>query len=153
VFDAVEVRALCRPVKFFHIDLDEPFLYGLRFVYGGIVMLEQGLPQTVATKLEAVNRLECHCMLRDIRMISKHLHFFVHVFNHIVGINRCTALTIPHCSDILSLLSVIRVDGTEVLYSGRTCLGDDTNMKNNMIFFLFNKSEGIGLEMIEMLSK
>jgi hypothetical protein len=26
VFDGVEVRALCRPVKFFHTDLDKPFL-------------------------------------------------------------------------------------------------------------------------------
>ncbi|KAK6322617.1 hypothetical protein J4Q44_G00074090 [Coregonus suidteri] len=32
VFDGVEVRALCRPVKFFHTDLDKPFLYGPRFV-------------------------------------------------------------------------------------------------------------------------
>ena len=36
VFDWVEVRALCRPVKFFHTDLDKPFLYGLRFVHGGL---------------------------------------------------------------------------------------------------------------------
>ena len=41
VFDGVEVRALCRPVKFFHRDLDKPFLYGPRFVHGIIVMLEQ----------------------------------------------------------------------------------------------------------------
>ena len=33
------------------IDLDKPFLYGPCF------------PQTVATKLEADNHLECHCML------------------------------------------------------------------------------------------
>jgi hypothetical protein len=32
---------LCRPVKFFHTDLDKPFLYGPRFVHGGIVMLKQ----------------------------------------------------------------------------------------------------------------
>ena len=25
VFDGVEVRALCMPVKFFHTDLDKPF--------------------------------------------------------------------------------------------------------------------------------
>ena len=57
--------ALCRPVKFFHTDLDKPFLYGPRFVHGGIVMLKQerAFPQTVATKLEAQNRLEYHCML------------------------------------------------------------------------------------------
>jgi hypothetical protein len=41
VFDVVEVRALCRPVKFFHTDLDKLFLYGPCFVYGGIVMLKQ----------------------------------------------------------------------------------------------------------------
>ena len=44
VFDGVEVRALCRPVKLFHTDLNKPFLYGLH--------------QTVATKLEAQNRLD-----------------------------------------------------------------------------------------------
>ena len=41
VFDGVEVRALCRPVKFFHTDLNKPFLYGPRFVHSGIVMLKQ----------------------------------------------------------------------------------------------------------------
>jgi hypothetical protein len=41
VFIGVEVRALCRPVKFFHTDLDKPFLYGPRFVHRGIVMLNQ----------------------------------------------------------------------------------------------------------------
>ena len=60
VIDVVEVRALCKPVKFFHTDLDKPFLYGPQFVHGGIVMLKQEkLPQTVATKLEAQNHLEC----------------------------------------------------------------------------------------------
>jgi hypothetical protein len=65
VFDEVEVKALCRPVKFFHTDLDKPFLYGPRFVHEGILMLKLGkcLPQTVATKLEAQKHLECHCML------------------------------------------------------------------------------------------
>jgi hypothetical protein len=50
VFDGIEVRALCRPVKFFHTDLDKPFLYGPRFVHAGIVMLKQErtVPQTVA---------------------------------------------------------------------------------------------------------
>ena len=37
----VEVRATCKPVKFFHTDLDKPFLYGPRFVHVGIVMLKQ----------------------------------------------------------------------------------------------------------------
>jgi hypothetical protein len=41
VFNGVEVRALCRPVKLFHTDLDKQFLYGPRFVHGGIVMLKQ----------------------------------------------------------------------------------------------------------------
>jgi hypothetical protein len=65
VFDGVEVRALCRSVKFFHTDLDKPFLYGPRFVQGGIVMLKQerAFPKLLPIKLEAQNRLECHCML------------------------------------------------------------------------------------------
>jgi hypothetical protein len=33
VFDGVEVNALCRPVKFFHTNLDNPFQYGPRFVH------------------------------------------------------------------------------------------------------------------------
>ena len=41
VFDVVEVRALCRPVKFLHTNLDKLVLYGPRFVHGGIVMLKQ----------------------------------------------------------------------------------------------------------------
>ena len=41
MFDGVEVRALCRPVKFFHTDLDKFFLYGPRLVHRGIVMLKQ----------------------------------------------------------------------------------------------------------------
>ena len=40
VFDGVEVRALCRPVKFFHTNLNKPFLYGPHFVHRGIVMLK-----------------------------------------------------------------------------------------------------------------
>jgi hypothetical protein len=28
-------------VKFFHTDLDKPFLYGHHFVHGGIVMMKQ----------------------------------------------------------------------------------------------------------------
>jgi hypothetical protein len=60
VLDGVEVRALCRAVKFFHTVLNKPFQYGPRFVHRGIVMLSlgNGLPQTIATKLEAQNRLE-----------------------------------------------------------------------------------------------
>ena len=41
VFNVVVVRALCRPVKFFHTDLTKPFLYGPGFVHRGIVMLKQ----------------------------------------------------------------------------------------------------------------
>ena len=41
VFNGVEVRALCRPVKFYHTDLDKTFLYGPRFVHRSIVMLNQ----------------------------------------------------------------------------------------------------------------
>jgi len=46
----IEVRALCSLVKFFYIKL---FLFV--FINRGIFMLKQekGLPQTVATKLEA----------------------------------------------------------------------------------------------------
>ena len=40
-FDEVEVRALCRPVTFFHTDLKNTFLYGPHFVHRGIVMLKQ----------------------------------------------------------------------------------------------------------------
>ena len=37
----VEVSTLCRPVKFFHNDLNKPFLYEPRFVHMDIVMLKQ----------------------------------------------------------------------------------------------------------------
>ena len=39
--DEVEVRALSRSVKFFHTDLNKPFLNGPCFVHRGIVMLKQ----------------------------------------------------------------------------------------------------------------
>jgi hypothetical protein len=38
----VEVRALCRPVKFFHADLDKPFLYG-KLVVEDIPLVVWGL--------------------------------------------------------------------------------------------------------------
>jgi hypothetical protein len=41
VFDGVEVRSLCRPIKLFHTHLDKPFLNGTRFVNRGIVMLKK----------------------------------------------------------------------------------------------------------------
>jgi hypothetical protein len=40
VFEWVEVRALCKPVKFFHTDLEKPFLYGPHFVHEDVVMLK-----------------------------------------------------------------------------------------------------------------
>jgi hypothetical protein len=47
VFDGVEVKALCRPVKFFHTNLNKKNLYGPRFMTGGIVMLkrEKAIPK------------------------------------------------------------------------------------------------------------
>ena len=62
VFNGVDVRALCRPVKFFHTDLDKPFLYGPHFEHCH-TETGKGLPQTVTPKLEAPNHLECHGML------------------------------------------------------------------------------------------
>jgi hypothetical protein len=41
VFNGVEVRALCSPVKFFHTYLNKLFLYRPTFVHGGVVMLKQ----------------------------------------------------------------------------------------------------------------
>ena len=41
MFNGVEFRALCRPVMFFHTDLEKPLLYGPHFVHGGIVLLKQ----------------------------------------------------------------------------------------------------------------
>ena len=41
VFDGVEVRALCRSAKFFHTNLDKPFLYGPRFLHRGNVIMKQ----------------------------------------------------------------------------------------------------------------
>ena len=61
VFDGVEVRALCRLVKFFHTDLDKPFLYGPHFVHVDIVMLKQerGFPKLLpqSTQLLSVKSL------------------------------------------------------------------------------------------------
>ena len=64
-FDGVEVRALCRPVKFFHTNLNKPFLYGPRFVHCQHCHAEtgKGFPQTVATNLEEQNCLESNCRL------------------------------------------------------------------------------------------
>ena len=60
MFDGFEVRALCRPVKFFHTDLDKPFLYGPHLVYGGIVMLKQEKAfLKLLSQLEAQNVILC----------------------------------------------------------------------------------------------
>ena len=49
VFDGVKVRTLCRTVKFFHTDLNKPFMYGPGFVHGDIVMLKQERPNCCHT--------------------------------------------------------------------------------------------------------
>ena len=41
VFDVVEVRALCRPVKFFHMISTNHFCMDLTLCTGGIAMLNQ----------------------------------------------------------------------------------------------------------------
>ena len=69
VFDGVEVRALCRPVKFFHSDLDEPFLYGPRFVRGGVIMLnwEKAFPKLLPQSWKhriIYNAFQCCVVLR-----------------------------------------------------------------------------------------
>jgi hypothetical protein len=48
------VRDLCRIVKFFHINLDKPFLKWISLCARGYCHAEtgKGLPQTVATMLE-----------------------------------------------------------------------------------------------------
>jgi hypothetical protein len=55
VFNGVEVRALCRPVKFLHTDLDKTFLYGPRFVHEGIVIQKQerGFPKLLPRSTES----------------------------------------------------------------------------------------------------
>jgi hypothetical protein len=57
--------ALCMSVKFFHTDFEQTisiwtWLYAWGYCHAETA---KGLPQTVATKLEAQNCLECHCML------------------------------------------------------------------------------------------
>jgi hypothetical protein len=71
VIDGVEVRALCRPVKFFHTDLDKPFLYGPRFVHGGIVMLKQ---ETAFLKLfpQSFPSLELRGLARTMKNSPEH---------------------------------------------------------------------------------
>ena len=56
---------LCSGQSFFHTDLNKSFSIWTSLCAHGHCHSEKGmgLPQTVATKLEAQNRLECHCML------------------------------------------------------------------------------------------
>jgi hypothetical protein len=62
VFDGVEVRALCKPVKFLHTDVDKTISVWTSLCARGHSQAKtgKGLPQTVATKLEAQNG---NCML------------------------------------------------------------------------------------------
>lgn len=46
VLDGVEVRALCRPVQFFHNILRNPSIYGAGFVHGGHCHVETEKGQT-----------------------------------------------------------------------------------------------------------
>ena len=57
----VEVRAQCRPVKFFHTKLGKTFLYIPDFVNGGNVMLKQ--ERDKHKLLGAHYCLKYHCML------------------------------------------------------------------------------------------
>jgi hypothetical protein len=51
------------PPSLFHTDLDN-FCMDLTLCPGAFhAKIGKGLPQTVATKLESQNRLECNCML------------------------------------------------------------------------------------------
>jgi hypothetical protein len=65
VFDAVEVRALCRGVKFFYTDFKQTISVWTSLCGWGHCHNETGkvLQHTFATRLETQNRLECHCML------------------------------------------------------------------------------------------
>lgn len=64
VLDGVEVRALCRPGKFFHTKLEKRFLYGAGFEQGGFVYNRVGKTQTGDTKLEEYYCLKKHFMLQ-----------------------------------------------------------------------------------------
>jgi hypothetical protein len=73
VFHGVEVRALCRPVKFFHTDLRQTISLWTLLCAQGHCHTEtaKGLPQTFAIMLEAQNHLECHCMLKALARTMK----------------------------------------------------------------------------------
>lgn len=55
LLESIEVRALCRPVHFFHTKLGKTFLYPPGFMHRGQCHVDTGknLLWTVATKLEA----------------------------------------------------------------------------------------------------
>lgn len=84
----VSARALCRQVKFYHIKLGKPLLYGPSFVYMGTIMLTQGFPQTVDTKLEAtvyVDRVSIQCSPATVlksRMLFTSLRGFCYLLNN-----------------------------------------------------------------------
>lgn len=52
VFRGVELRALCRPLDFFHTYLDKPCLCGPLFIYRGIIMLEDVLSRLLISSGE-----------------------------------------------------------------------------------------------------
>ena len=60
VFDGVEVRAQCMPVKFFHTNLDKPLPFGPFFVQRDIVMLKQerAFPKLLETQNCKVNYIQ-----------------------------------------------------------------------------------------------
>ncbi len=68
VFDGVEVRALCRPVKFFHNQTGKKISLQTWLCAQGhfCVETEKGLPRTVATKLEAHYCLKYYILYFDI---------------------------------------------------------------------------------------
>ena len=66
VINVVEIRAMCKPIMFFHTDLEKnPFLYGPHWRWTGAFSCwnRKGPSPNCCLKLEAHNRLECHCML------------------------------------------------------------------------------------------
>lgn len=67
VLSWVEVRILCRPVKFFDTKLAYPCLYGplLFALVGGRVGTGRGHPQSVLTKLRAWSCPKCLGMLKQ----------------------------------------------------------------------------------------
>ncbi len=105
VFDGVEVRALCRPVKFFHTKLGKPFLYGAA-LWRGHRHFETGKGQTQA----ADSKLEAHCCLKyhhsrsrpKVRYVGRGVHILlaIHVYVYICSIsswNTCRRRRVHWC--------------------------------------------------------